>query len=88
MCFGSGGGGPQVPAAVPVAPAPIPTETKSGATLEGRQRQVAMLKYGALSTITNKGGSAGITGQGADLSSVYNTSGTSGTQGTQTTGGQ
>jgi len=72
-CFGGGGKTPDVPAPPPVAPAPIPTETKPGASLEGRQRQVAMMKYGALSTITNAGGASGITGSGADLSSVYNT---------------
>lgn len=84
--FGGGSAGdiPQVPAAPAIAPSPIPTETKTGATIEGRQRQVAMLKYGSLATVTNQGGTGGITGTGADL--AYPTM-TAGTQGRQTTGG-
>lgn len=83
--FGGGGGGdvPSVPAAPPIAPSPVPTETKTDATLEGRQRQVAMLKYGSLATVTNQGGSGGITGTGSDLYPSM----TAGTQGRQTTGG-
>lgn len=84
--YGFGGGGqsiPQVPAAPAIAPAPVPTQTNATPTLEGRQQQVAMLKYGALSTISNAGGAAGITGTGSDM---YPTM-TPGTQGRQTTGG-
>jgi len=82
--FGGGGSTPDVPAAPAIAPSPVPTETTPGATLEGRQRQVAMLKYGSLSTISNTGGSGGITGAGADLYPSM----TPGTQGKQTIGGQ
>jgi hypothetical protein len=83
--FGGGGGDtPSVPAAPAIAPSPVPTETTPGATLEGRQRQVAMLKYGSLSTISNAGGSAGITGTGPDMYPSM----TAGTAGRQTTGGQ
>lgn len=84
--FGGGGGGgdmPSVPAAPAIAPSPVPTETKPGANLEGRQRQVAMLKYGSLATVTNQGGASGITGNGSD----FYPSMTQGTQGRQTTGG-
>ena len=86
--FGGGGGGtPSVPAPPAIAPSPVPTETTPGASLEGRQRQVAMLKYGALSTTTNAGGMAGITGAGSDFYPSM-TPGTSGSQNRQTTGGQ
>lgn len=84
-CFGGGGGGgsaPAVPEPPPVAPSPVPTETKPGASLEGRTRQVAMLKYGALSTITNAGGAGGL----AAGIEMYPTM-SAGTQGRQTTGG-
>lgn len=81
--FGGGGKTPSVPAPPPIAASPVPTETKSGGTLEGRQRQVALLKYGSLSTIANIGGSTGITGAGSDLYPSM----TAGTQGRQTTGG-
>lgn len=73
---------PAVPTAPPIAASPVPTETKSGANIEGRQRQVALLKYGSLATVTNKGGAAGITGTGSDM---YPTM-TAGTQGRQTIG--
>ena len=84
--FGGGGGGtpPAVPAPPAIAPSPVPTETKPGAMLEGRQRQVAMLKYGSLASITNTGGAAGITGTGSDM---YPSMNTSGTEGKQTIGG-
>lgn len=83
--FGGGGGDvPSVPAAPAIAPSPVPTETSPGATLEGRQRQVAMLKYGSLATVTNQGGASGITGAGPDMYPSM----TTGTQGRQTTGGQ
>lgn len=84
---GFGGGAPtppSVPAPPAIAPSPVPTQTTTGATLEGRQRQVALLKYGALSTISNTGGTGGITGTGSDM---YPTM-TAGTSGRQTTGGQ
>ncbi len=83
--FGGGGGGetPSVPAPPAIAPSPVPTETKPGATLEGRQRQVAMLKYGSLSTISNTGGAGGITGTGSDMYPSM----TPGTQARQTIGG-
>jgi hypothetical protein len=81
--FGGGGSTPSVPAAPAIAPSPVPTETTPGANLEGRQRQVAMLKYGSLSTITNAGGASGITGTGPDMYPSM----TAGTQGRQTTGG-
>lgn len=81
--FGGGGDVPSVPAAPAIAPSPVPTETKPGATLEGRQRQVALLKYGSLATVTNQGGSGGITGAGSD----FYPSMTQGTEGRQTTGG-
>lgn len=83
---GFGGGAPKppsVPAPPAIAPSPVPTETKPGANLEGRQRQIAMLKYGSLSTITNSGGSSGISGVGSDF---YPTM-TAGTSGKQTIGG-
>ncbi len=85
--FGGGGGGgpiPTVPAPPAIAPSPVPTETKTGATIEGRQRQVALLKYGSLATVTNSGGSGGITGSGADMYPSM----TAGTSGRQTIGGQ
>ena len=65
--FGGSTKAPDVPAPPPIAPSPVPTETSPGATLQGRQRQIALLKYGALSTVANAGGAAGITGQGSDL---------------------
>ena len=85
---GFGGGGPSipsVPAAPAIAPAPVPTQTNATPTLEGRQQQVALLKYGALSTISNTGGAAGsgMSGVGPDLYPSM----TTGTQGRQTTGG-
>jgi len=79
MCFSSPSV-PSVPAPPPIAAAPTPTQTAPAATLEGRQRQVAMLKYGALSTVTNQGGAAGITGGGPDMYPSM-------TQGKQTIGG-
>ena len=67
-CFGGGKQQtPSIPAPPPIAPSPIPTATNPKSTLQGRQLQVSMLKYGALSTITNTGGAAGITGTGPDL---------------------
>lgn len=82
--FGGGGAQtpPEVPAAPPIAASPVPTETKPGANIEGRQRQVALLKYGSLATVTNKGGASGITGNGSDM---YPTM-TAGTSGRQTIG--
>lgn len=81
--FGGGSDStPAVPAPPPIAASPIPTETKPGANLEGRQRQVAMLKYGQMATVTNAGGSGGITGGGSDLYPSM----TQGTQGRQTIG--
>lgn len=83
---GFGGGAPtppSVPAPPAIAPSPVPTETTSGSTTEGRQRQVAMLKYGSLSTISNSGGAAGITGAGPDMYPSM----TVGTTGRQTIGG-
>ena len=65
-CFG-GGKAPSIPAPPPIAPSPTPTQTSPTATLDGRQRQISMLKFGALSTITNQGGAAGITGAGPDV---------------------
>ena len=85
--FGGGGGDtPSVPAAPAVAPSPMPTETTPGANLEGRQRQVALLKYGSLSTITKQNGASGITGTGSDMYPSM-TGQTVGTQNRQTTGG-
>ena len=85
--FGGGGGDvPSVPAAPPIAPSPVPTETAPGSSIEGRQRQVAMLKYGSLSTTTNTGGAGGITGAGPDMYPSM-TGQTVGTQNRQTTGG-
>ena len=66
-CFGGTPKPPAIPPAPPIAPAPVPTATNPTSTLQGRQLQVSMLKYGALSTITNTGGAAGITGTGPDL---------------------
>ena len=66
-CFGGAPKAPSIPAPPPIAPAPIPTATNPTSTLQERQLQVSMLKYGALSTITNTGGAAGITGTGPDL---------------------
>ena len=88
---GFGGGGPSipsVPAAPAIAPAPVPTQTNATPTLEGRQQQVALLKYGALSTISNTGGAAGsgMSGVGPDLYPSM-TGQTVGTQNRQTTGG-
>lgn len=83
---GFGGGAPtppSVPAAPAIAPSPVPTETSPGKSIEGRQQQVAMLKYGSLATITNSGGSAGITGTGPDMYPSM----TAGTAGRQTIGG-
>ena len=81
-----GGGSPSipsVPAPAPIAPAPAAQPSQpAGQNLEGRARQVAMLKYGALSTISNQGGAAGL----AEGVEMYPTM-TSGTQGRQTTGG-
>jgi hypothetical protein len=81
--FGGGAPTPSVPAPPPIAPAPVPTQTSPTSTLEGRQQQVAMLKYGALSTVSNTGGAAGITGAGSDF---YPTM-TPGTSAKQTIGG-
>ena len=81
-CFFSAPKAPEVPAPPPIAPAPTPTETAPGATLQGRQRAISMLKFGALSTVANAGGAAGITGQGSDLAGVYPTM----AQGKQTIG--
>ncbi len=83
--FGGGGGGdtPAVPAPPAIAPSPVPTETSPSANIEGRQRQVAMLKYGSLATVTNQGGAAGITGTGPDMYPSM----TAGTSGKQTIGG-
>lgn len=67
MCFGGSTKTPAIPAPPAIAPSPVPTETKPGATLEGRQKAISMLKFGALSTITNQGGAQGITGGGPDL---------------------
>lgn len=67
MCFGGGSKAPDIQAPPPIAPAPTPTQTAPNATLEGRQKQISMLKFGALSTITNQGGAGGIAGSGPDL---------------------
>lgn len=82
--FGGGGGGStqEIAPPPPIAPSPVPTTTTPTSTTEGRQRQVAMLKYGALSTITNQGGASGITGGGSDFYPSM-----SGLTGKQTTGG-
>ena len=86
--FGGGGGStPTVPAAPPIAPSPVPTQTNSTPTLEGRQQQVALLKYGALSTISNSGGASGVGGIAGAGPDMY-PSMTPGTSGRQTTGGQ
>jgi hypothetical protein len=84
--FGGGGSVPSVPAAPPIAPAPVPTQTNATPTLEGRQQQVAMLKYGALSTVSNQGGASGIGGIAGAGPDMY-PSMTPGTSGRQTTGG-
>lgn len=83
-CFLSTPKAPAVPAPPAIAPSPVPTETSPDATLQGRQRAISMLKFGALSTVANAGGAAGITGQGSDLAGVY----PSMAQGKQTIGGQ
>lgn len=67
FCFGGGGKQPALPPPPAIAPSPVPTETKSGGTLEGRQKAISMLKFGALSTITNAGGASGISGVGPDV---------------------
>ena len=66
-CFGGAPKPPAIPPAPAIAPSPVPTATNPTSTLQGRQLQVSMLKYGALSTITNTGGAQGITGTGPDL---------------------
>lgn len=67
MCFFNNPSPQSVSAPPPIAASPTPTQTAPDATIQGRQRQVAMLKFGALSTVANAGGAAGITGQGSDI---------------------
>lgn len=82
-CFGGGGGStPAVGAPPAIAPSPVPSQTTPTQSLEGRTRQVSMLKYGALSTITNVGGAGGL----AAGIEMYPTM-SQGTAGKQTTGG-
>ena len=65
--FGGGPKPPSVPPPPAIAPSPVATASPDVSSLQARQRQVAMLKYGALSTITNQGGAGGIAGAGPDL---------------------
>lgn len=67
MCFG-GPSTPSVPAPPAPTPVPTPSDVSPTQTAEQRANQVKQLRYGALSTIKNVGGAAGITGAGADLS--------------------
>lgn len=70
-CFG--GGSPSVPApqAAP-APAPtiMPTDVSPMQSQQERTSKLASMRFGLASTITNKNGAAGITGNGAELAAA------------------
>lgn len=71
MCFGSTKV-PEVTQQPATAPAPVPSAPEPGEAVvsaEAKRKKIANLKYGALATIKNVGGAAGISGTGADLSS-------------------
>ena len=71
MCFGKTKV-PEVGSAPAIAPAPVPSSPIPGeaeASAEAKRKKIAALKFGAMSTIKNIGGAAGISGVGADLSS-------------------
>jgi len=55
---------PTIPAAAPIA---MPTDVAPAQTADQRRNKISALKYGMQSTILNKGGARGITGNGADL---------------------
>ena len=73
MCFGGGVKTVQQQLPPTPDPAPIPSPAAQpgevAASAESKRNKVAALRYGAMSTIRNVGGAAGITGTGADLSS-------------------
>jgi hypothetical protein len=55
---------PTIPAPAPVA---TPADVSPVQTADQRRNKIAALKYGMSSTILNKGGARGITGNNADL---------------------
>jgi hypothetical protein len=70
MCFG---GGPSVPdPQAPPSPAPtvMPTDVSPIQTQQERTSKLASMRFGLASTITNKGGATGITGNGAELATT------------------
>jgi hypothetical protein len=69
MCGGSKADNtlPSVPAAAPTA---VPTDVSPVQTADQRRNKIAALKYGMQSTILNKGGARGVTGNGADLTAT------------------
>jgi hypothetical protein len=55
---------PTIPAPAPVA---TPADVSPVQTADQRRNKIASLKYGMMSTILNKGGAKGVTGNAADL---------------------
>ena len=60
---------------LPATPAPAPTPSPAAqpgevaASAESKRNKIQALRFGAMSTIKNVGGAAGISGTGANLSS-------------------
>lgn len=74
MCFGGSPKMPDIPQALTATPTPaaVPTPAaKPGevaASAESKRKKLDALKYGAMGTVRNVGGAAGVSGTGVDLS--------------------
>lgn len=59
---------PIPPAAAPVIPVPAAQPGEVAASAESKRKKVEALRYGAMGTIKNVGGAAGVSGMGINLS--------------------
>lgn len=70
MCVGSAKA-PQVSAAPPPSPVPVPTDVAPQQTADQKNMRIKALQFGALSTI--KTSPLGVTGSGSDLNKPVGT---------------
>ena len=74
-CFFGGGSKQQAPSPAPIpspTPVPTPSEVSPVASDEARRKRLERTRFGLSSTI--KSGARGITGGGAELNPMYNSS--------------